>query len=277
MSGKSEKSVVGDLINFRGLVYAPMNENGVIFLFGKVADDLNMYVEEIKPGFPDCIGRRFNGKGWEKVSIEFEYKSSNFRQHKHNVEHCDMIICWEHDWSDCPIEVLELKTEYLNFENTPVSKPESRDTVADSNSLDDFFKNANSSKSVIEWYDRIYKQLSDHNQNIWAKIGKKYIGIYTSGRAFASVFARSQSIKFDCYSGNKAIENTSITNKNFAPNWSRFSVKKDEDVDKAVKILIESHGRIKKALAAGNNTGYFSGGVPFGTVRDILNGEDEEN
>jgi hypothetical protein len=37
-----EKSIVGDLINFRGLVYAPLNENGVIFLFGKVMDDLNM-------------------------------------------------------------------------------------------------------------------------------------------------------------------------------------------------------------------------------------------
>ena len=48
----SDRSVVGDLINFRGLVYAPLNENGVVFLFGKVAEDLNMYIEEIKPGFP---------------------------------------------------------------------------------------------------------------------------------------------------------------------------------------------------------------------------------
>ena len=57
-------SIVGDNINFRGLIYAPVNENGVIFLFGKVAGDLNMYIEEIKPGFPDCVARRFVGKGW---------------------------------------------------------------------------------------------------------------------------------------------------------------------------------------------------------------------
>ncbi len=31
------RNVVGRLINFRGLVYAPVNENGVIFLFGKMA------------------------------------------------------------------------------------------------------------------------------------------------------------------------------------------------------------------------------------------------
>lgn len=38
MSGN--KSMVGDPINFCGLVYGPMNENGLIFLFGKVVEDL---------------------------------------------------------------------------------------------------------------------------------------------------------------------------------------------------------------------------------------------
>jgi len=95
-----EKSIVGDLINFRGLVYSPTNENGVIFLFGKVTEDINMYIEEIKSGFPDCIGRRFAGKGWERVSIEFEYKSSHFLQHGHDSNKCDVIVCWEHDWPE---------------------------------------------------------------------------------------------------------------------------------------------------------------------------------
>ena len=58
-----DQSVVGDLTNFRGLVHSPINEQGVVLLFGKIAQDLNMYAEEIKTGFPDCIGRRFNGKG----------------------------------------------------------------------------------------------------------------------------------------------------------------------------------------------------------------------
>jgi len=30
----ADKSIVGDLINFRGLVYSPTNENGVFFLLG---------------------------------------------------------------------------------------------------------------------------------------------------------------------------------------------------------------------------------------------------
>ena len=66
----NNKSIVGDLINFRGLVYSPVNESGVVFLFGKVVEDLNMYIKEIKPGYPDCIARRFVGNGWEQPVAE---------------------------------------------------------------------------------------------------------------------------------------------------------------------------------------------------------------
>ena len=117
------KSIVGDLVNFRGLVYSPINENGVIFMFGKVIEDLNMYIEEIKPGFPDCVGRRFTGRGWEEVLIEFEYKSSHFQNHGHDPKECDVIVCWEHDWQDCPIEVIELRKEIERLRQIDVSHP----------------------------------------------------------------------------------------------------------------------------------------------------------
>lgn len=51
------RSIVGSLINFRGMVYSPINEQGVVLLFGKVLKDLNMYVEEIKTGNPDCVAK----------------------------------------------------------------------------------------------------------------------------------------------------------------------------------------------------------------------------
>ena len=64
--------------------------------FGRVADDLHKYIEEIKPGFPDCVARRFTGKGWERVLIEFEFASSNFRAHGHHPDECDIMVSWEH-------------------------------------------------------------------------------------------------------------------------------------------------------------------------------------
>ena len=70
------------------------------------------YLTNTKTGFPDCEGKRcidINKNLWEPVSIEFEFKSRNFLEHGHNPNECDMIVCWIHDWLDCPLEVIELK------------------------------------------------------------------------------------------------------------------------------------------------------------------------
>ncbi len=63
--------------------------------------------------------RRIDSKKdhWERVRIEFEYKSSNFREHGHNPTKCDIIVCWEHDWKECPIKVVELKQVLAELEN----------------------------------------------------------------------------------------------------------------------------------------------------------------
>lgn len=107
---KIQRSIVGDPLNFDGLQYSPINEQGVVFLFGKLHKELGIIVESIQTGFPDARARKKHKSGWIEVKIEFEYKSSNFLIHKHNLKDCDMIVCWVHDWKECPIEVIELKS-----------------------------------------------------------------------------------------------------------------------------------------------------------------------
>jgi hypothetical protein len=109
--GARKKSIVGEPINFEGLIYGPLNENGVIFLFSKIHDKLGMNIEAIQASFPDAKGRRKTAKGWEDIWIEFELRSKQFKVHGHDPKGCDIIVCWEHDWKDCPIEVIELKKE----------------------------------------------------------------------------------------------------------------------------------------------------------------------
>jgi hypothetical protein len=104
-------NLYGDFINFRGLQHAPVNEQGVVFLFGMICRELGYVVEIVKPGFPDCEAkRRIRGKSgmWQRVRIEFEFQSRSFRSHGHDPDQCDLIVCWEDNWTDCPIEVLEL-------------------------------------------------------------------------------------------------------------------------------------------------------------------------
>lgn len=99
----------GDLLRFRALDHAPVSELGVVFLFGQVAEELGFVLETVRKDFPDALGRRRIGGQWHRVRIEFEQRSSHFERHAHDPRACDLIVCWEHDWLQCPLEVLELK------------------------------------------------------------------------------------------------------------------------------------------------------------------------
>lgn len=106
-----DRPVFGDPISFRGLRHAPVNESGVVFIFGMVAQELGYSVEVIQAGFPNCEARRKIGTGkWQRVRIEFEYESNDFPDKGHPADGCDLIVCWNHNWTTCPeyLEVLEL-------------------------------------------------------------------------------------------------------------------------------------------------------------------------
>lgn len=94
------------------LQYAPQNEIGVVYLFAHVARRKQFRIEEIRPQFPDCIAYRRSGEKEKLVRIEFEYRSSSFKSHKHDPKQCDLIVCWTHDWPDCPLEVIELRKDF---------------------------------------------------------------------------------------------------------------------------------------------------------------------
>lgn len=92
------------------LTYAPTNEIGVVFLFGSKAQKLGFAVTRLQAAFPDCEAmRQMEGERWQPVRIEFEYESRNFLAHQHSAAKCDLIICWRHNWPECPVEVLELR------------------------------------------------------------------------------------------------------------------------------------------------------------------------
>ncbi|MBI1194891.1 MAG: hypothetical protein GC138_03460 [Gammaproteobacteria bacterium] len=107
----------GEPLGFRAMLHAPVNEMGVVLVFGMVAHELGYAVDAVGAAFPDChakrrihIGARESDLRWEAVRIEFEFRSRTFAHHGHDPEDCEVLVCWEHDWPDCPLEVLELKS-----------------------------------------------------------------------------------------------------------------------------------------------------------------------
>ena len=100
----------GNPIQAPAMAHAPTNEMGVMLLFGMLAQQLGFIVLRAQAEFPDCEAMRQMEEGrWQRLRIEFEWRSRNFFDHEHDARYCDLIVCWEHNWPACPIEVLELK------------------------------------------------------------------------------------------------------------------------------------------------------------------------
>jgi hypothetical protein len=101
---------VGRPIMVKGMAYAPTNEQGVVFLFGRLAPRLGFHVEHVQVHLPDCTARR-RGKLYR---IEFEFWASHFDEHRHHPRGADIVVCWENDWESRPakyrhLEIIDLK------------------------------------------------------------------------------------------------------------------------------------------------------------------------
>ncbi len=101
---------VGRPIQVSGMAYAPTCEQGVVYLFGRLAPRLGFTIEQVQVRFPDCIATR-RGKS---CRIEFEFWASHFASHRHDAKGADIIVCWENDWAHRPkkfshIEIIDLK------------------------------------------------------------------------------------------------------------------------------------------------------------------------
>lgn len=107
-----DRPIYGPPLPLPGVAHEPVNEAGVIYIFGAVAHKLGFVMQRMQLDFPDCEAMREVGPGsWQRVRIEFEFKSRDFLRHRHRRDGCDLIVCWIHDWPDCPrsLEVIELR------------------------------------------------------------------------------------------------------------------------------------------------------------------------
>lgn len=93
------------------LLYEPIDEMGVVFLFSKFHRKIGFpFIVRIKERFPDVIA--IDDKGERKL-IELQYRSSDFKRDKHDPKECDVVVCWIDDWDDKPkdLAVISLRDE----------------------------------------------------------------------------------------------------------------------------------------------------------------------
>lgn len=101
----------GQPLHLCTLRHEPDSEAAVVVLFAMLAAEMGYHIEKVRSGFPDCEAlRRVSERGWQRVLIEFEYESRNFDKHGHDATGCDVLVCWRHNWPECPahLEVIDL-------------------------------------------------------------------------------------------------------------------------------------------------------------------------
>ena len=105
-----DRPLLGPPMQRTAMMYEPVNEMGVVMLFAMWAERLGFVIEFAQVKFPDCKAKLEVEPGrWQDVNVEFEQYSSNFVEHGHDAEKCDVIACWKHDWADCPEEIMVLE------------------------------------------------------------------------------------------------------------------------------------------------------------------------
>lgn len=259
-----DKTEVGSPMNFRGMVYNPINEQGVVYLFGLVSEDLNIRVESIQQGYPDCTAIRFLGKGrWERINIEFEYNSSNFIQHGHDPKNCDVIVCWNDDLNEEKkehlkkqgVEVIELKSEIGGLDNPSLEDPDKSDVKEEIYELSHHIhEDWNVTKELFEILDN---KIQEIDKNIWRKVSKNTITYYNPEKVFIYLHPQKQGIKLFLFTNAEKIEGVEIPYAD-ALKWGRIYLKNIEEVDNVIDAIKQSYHIINKAIEGGLNTGWFA-------------------
>ncbi|HET9838027.1 MAG TPA: hypothetical protein VFR84_07315 [Candidatus Angelobacter sp.] len=104
-----DRPTFGPPMTQSGMLCGPENENGVLVLFGMWAWRLGFAIKKVQTAFPDIIAlRKIDEQTWQEVRIEAEQESRNFVKHGHSPSGADLLVCWIHNWPECPIEVIEL-------------------------------------------------------------------------------------------------------------------------------------------------------------------------
>jgi len=253
----AERSIVGELINFRGMVYAPLSESGVIYLFGKVAEDLNMYIEEIRPEFPDAIARRFNGKGWEQLRVQFEYQASRFRQRGQDSDRCDLIICWENDWPDCPVELLELRDRIREMENHPIRRPDVGANGQVGSDLDAWFDRHGMQDRPRALFQALAETVKAVDDSCFYRVGQSVITFFSPERTFIHVYPRRNALRLALFTDGQALGDVQqLGQRSTARKWGGFTVADQDALDEALPWIEESYRRINGATERNEQTGW---------------------
>ncbi|HAF27931.1 MAG TPA: hypothetical protein DCG75_02685 [Bacteroidales bacterium] len=100
---------------------SPVNEQGVVLLFGKVHFAIGFpTIIKVQQDFPDCKAYSIIGGEYHRANIEFKFKSASYFRSRRSIkeweERVNYLVCWEHNSKSFnekirTVQVIALKDE----------------------------------------------------------------------------------------------------------------------------------------------------------------------
>lgn len=105
--------------------------------------------------------------------------------------------------------------------------------------IEKIMNNSNTREEVRNWYSIIEKEVSEYHEEIWVKPGKVFINYYSPNKVFAALRVRATHISIEVYCGDHPIPGTYQTEPEIEQGrkWSRFKVRKEDDIKMAIDCL----------------------------------------
>jgi hypothetical protein len=235
-------SVVGDPLNELGFRFAPTNAKGVLLLFARKVGEFHMYVEEVPETFPDCFVRRWTKYGWRRLAVVCALRSSALRTGGPDVLGCNLVVCWEHDWPDCPLEVIELRTIWLDAAGVP-PRADERQRLGGY-----LMRQPEHMQRVFRRLDQGIRELAS---DIMIKVtkGRKAAGgvsYYTPGRRFCVIdFLRTgRALTFSVFTRGQRWEGVK---RSLSAPWGFFTVCTEADLPQALALAKGAYEARKRA------------------------------
>ncbi len=155
-----EKSFVGDPVQWPGLIYSPLNVEGLIFALGAVAASAGLLFEEFNGDTDTAICRRKTKAGWERVKIAFAVRSSAYFNRSDDI---DLLICWLDDASNnLPIPRLalsQLLTPSTEGVATQVHRTQGLESILPEGAAQDLLERGRSHESYEETVKLLDEQI----------------------------------------------------------------------------------------------------------------------
>lgn len=97
----------------------PRNETMLREMYAHRMPEYGYQIIRSRVQFPDWLLLDSNN---EFINAEVEHRSIHFRDHGHDPTLCDLIVCWEHNYPETPLPVLELFSGKVYEPNAPIQK-----------------------------------------------------------------------------------------------------------------------------------------------------------